>query len=389
MSGIAVMPNSAPEILVIGGGVIGLVTAFTLRKAGLHVGLVEARRIGGGASGWAGGIVRSLHGTCEDVARASVGLPVLRDLRRAIGVDVPFHETGYVWFPSDSDPNRQTAPPAQAEENVDRRLSPGIQRLMAAGAVCWQDHAALDRRYPGFAARSPGAWLEPAAGWADPRLVCLAYAQAFCRLGGSLLEGVRVNGVVPSSSGVTLSTTLGEMRARQVVLALGDALPGFLDLHGFDHAFYVKPIEVGLFAPSASCRAPCFTDDVHDVYGKPDADGRSVHVGHSLDRNSSAAPGPAPVDPAHLRATRSAAASRFPWISQAAVHGGVRHGECFHESGKPVVASLDAGIGMDPFPARIFVAGGFSGTGIKMAPWAAGRILELIRERADTCDGGA
>lgn len=383
------MPKSAPDILVIGGGVIGLVGAFTLQRAGLNVGLVEARRIGAGASGWAGGIVRRLHDDCTDVDRAAAGLRILRDLRRAIGVDVPFHETGYVRFPEGATAGSQTAIAGRSGLNGHRRLSPGIARLMAEGAVIWQDHAALERLYPGFAAQGPGAWLEPAAGWADPRLVCLAYGQAFVRLGGALLEGIRVDGIRPVAGGITLSTTLGEMCARHVVLALGDGLPGFLDLHGFDHAFYVKPIEVALFAPPGRCHAPCFTDDAYDIYGKPDADGRSIHIGHSRSRDGGAVPGPAPLDAAHLRATRSAAASRFPWIRQAVVHGGVCHGECFHESGKPVVDALDAGAGTDADLARIIVAGGFSGTGIKMAPWAAGRILELIRERSDARGGGA
>ncbi len=267
------MPKSAPDILVIGGGVIGLVGAFTLQRAGLNVGLVEARRIGAGASGWAGGIVRRLHDDCTDVDRAAAGLRILRDLRRAIGVDVPFHETGYVRFPEGATAGSQTAIAGRSGLNGHRRLSPGIARLMAEGAVIWQDHAALERLYPGFAAQGPGAWLEPAAGWADPRLVCLAYGQAFVRLGGALLEGIRVDGIRPVAGGITLSTTLGEMCARHVVLALGDGLPGFLDLHGIDHAFYVKPIEVALFAPPGPCHAPCFTDDAYDVYGKPDADG--------------------------------------------------------------------------------------------------------------------
>lgn len=65
------MPKSAPEILVIGGGLIGLACAFALQKAGLKAGLIEQRRIGGGAAGPAGGIVRSLHDDTADVDRAA------------------------------------------------------------------------------------------------------------------------------------------------------------------------------------------------------------------------------------------------------------------------------------------------------------------------------
>ncbi len=375
------MPKSAPDILVIGGGVIGLVTAFTLRKAGFDVGLIERRRIASGASGWAGGIVRSLHADEEDVARAIPGLRTMRDLRRAIGIDIPFHETGYIHIPPGDHPDNSD-PRTEAEaDNGAPPAPPGIRRLVNKGAVIWQDRATLRARYPGFAAIGSGAWLEPTAGWADPRLICLAYGQAFSRIGGMLIEGTRVERIRASCDGVSLTTSMGEMHTQHVVLALGDGLPAFLDGHGVRHRFYVKPIEVGLFAPAVPILAPCFTDDTCDIYGKPDLDGGCIHVGHSLGRHAGAEPGSTPVDADHIAATRLAAAPRLPWIARAGARGGARHAECFHESKKPVVAPLDAEHRADADATRIIVAGGFSGTGIRMAPWAADRTLQLIRDR--------
>ena len=50
------------DVAVLGGGIVGVSTALELARAGAEVVLVEARRIGAGASGYNTGKVSSLHG---------------------------------------------------------------------------------------------------------------------------------------------------------------------------------------------------------------------------------------------------------------------------------------------------------------------------------------
>src|ERR1700712_4960447 len=50
------------DVAVLGGGIVGVTTALELAKAGVDVVLLEARRVGAGASGYNTGKVSSLNG---------------------------------------------------------------------------------------------------------------------------------------------------------------------------------------------------------------------------------------------------------------------------------------------------------------------------------------
>lgn len=50
------------QVAVLGGGIVGITTALELAKAGVDVVLLEARRVGAGASGYNTGKVSSLNG---------------------------------------------------------------------------------------------------------------------------------------------------------------------------------------------------------------------------------------------------------------------------------------------------------------------------------------
>jgi glycine/D-amino acid oxidase-like deaminating enzyme/nitrite reductase/ring-hydroxylating ferredoxin subunit len=54
--------DTACEMLVIGAGIVGLTTALLLRRAGHDVVLLEARRVGSGATGYTTAKLSSLHG---------------------------------------------------------------------------------------------------------------------------------------------------------------------------------------------------------------------------------------------------------------------------------------------------------------------------------------
>ncbi len=56
----AVLPSSSPDVVVIGGGVIGVAIGERLAREGLHVVVVEARGIGSGATGASAGMLAPL-----------------------------------------------------------------------------------------------------------------------------------------------------------------------------------------------------------------------------------------------------------------------------------------------------------------------------------------
>src|SRR5689334_13604447 len=73
--------DRSPDVLIIGGGVVGLATAVACQKAGLgSVVLIERERLGSGATDGAGGLLSAdtLAGTYPPhyvaLGRASIGL---------------------------------------------------------------------------------------------------------------------------------------------------------------------------------------------------------------------------------------------------------------------------------------------------------------------------
>ncbi len=70
------------EAVIIGGGFAGLTTALELARAGKHVIVLEAERIGFGASGRNGGIVSPAFSAGDDAIRSRVGPKAARELHR-------------------------------------------------------------------------------------------------------------------------------------------------------------------------------------------------------------------------------------------------------------------------------------------------------------------
>jgi glycine/D-amino acid oxidase-like deaminating enzyme/nitrite reductase/ring-hydroxylating ferredoxin subunit len=66
------------DVAVIGGGIVGATAALKLARAGIRVGLLEARRIGSGATGYTTAKVSSLHGLTYAELERSLGAETAR-----------------------------------------------------------------------------------------------------------------------------------------------------------------------------------------------------------------------------------------------------------------------------------------------------------------------
>jgi glycine/D-amino acid oxidase-like deaminating enzyme len=153
---------------VVGGGVTGLSCALVLARAGLRVRVLEAREIGGGASGRNGGFALRGLVPAYDEARESLGRDVAGSLWKlteraldsmaALAGDA-LRRTGSVRLASD----------AQERDELRRELEALLEDGFAAE---WLDPlpAPLDRLFaggfvhPGDAALTPGVWIRRLAG---------------------------------------------------------------------------------------------------------------------------------------------------------------------------------------------------------------------------------
>src|SRR5947207_12123932 len=92
-----------PDVVIIGGGIIGLATALECAKAGLKVMVLERGQIGSGASGAAAGMLAPLAEAKQPGAFVELGLASLRlypeftaAIKEASGLEVECPNPGLI-----------------------------------------------------------------------------------------------------------------------------------------------------------------------------------------------------------------------------------------------------------------------------------------------------
>ena len=210
----------APDVLIVGGGVIGCSIAYYLALAGVRVLLLERDQIAAGASGVAAGMLApqveaafddpffelTLLGRSEHAGLAAT-------LLDEVGLDVEYRATGILRVARDE------------AERVELRRRQAWQT--ARGLIAeWLEPAELGAREPllrGAAGRllAGGLWLPDEGQVRSPRLV-QALAAASVRRGARVIEGAWATSLTTSGAAVTaVESPVGRFVAGSYVLAAG------------------------------------------------------------------------------------------------------------------------------------------------------------------------
>ena len=214
----APLPAQA-DVVVIGGGIIGVMTVWELARAGVNAVLLEKGRIAGEQSSRNWGWVRAQG---RDIAE----LPIMLDAQRmwpelaTQAGDIGLRQTGTVYLaskPADMDRYEDWLEQAAAYQVSSRILtSDQVQDLM-----------------PGAARRWHGALQTPTDYRAEPWVTVPAFAQAAERAGATIIEDCAVRLLdIEAGKIAGVVTEKGIIKANAVVLAGGAWSSLLLKRHG-------------------------------------------------------------------------------------------------------------------------------------------------------------
>ncbi|WP_226577563.1 NAD(P)/FAD-dependent oxidoreductase [Acuticoccus sediminis] len=196
------------DLIVIGGGLMGLWTAVLAARDGRRVRLLEAETIGRHASSASAGGVRSLNRHPAEIPLARAALPLWRGAARDLGADVGYVASGQIRVAEDE------AGLARLEDRAAATRALGYTHEEIVGAN------ALFALEPALAPHCLGALVVRDDGFADPLRTIHALSRAAHAAGVIVEEGRRVIGLAAGSPLIVV-TESGEFTAPLVVNAAG------------------------------------------------------------------------------------------------------------------------------------------------------------------------
>jgi sarcosine oxidase subunit beta len=353
------LPNKASAV-IIGGGVMGVSTAYHLAARGCQdvVLLEKAAFLGSEATGKCAGGIRYQFSTEINVRLSLLSLPMLVNFEEELGQQIDLRWTGYL-FLLDNDADVCAY---QAQVSMQNRL--GVPSRMLS-----HDEAAQMVPLLNTADIMGGAY-HARDGLADPSGVVQGYAAGARRRGVQLLTGVEVTGIRVQAGKVTgVQTAQGAIDAPVVVNAAGPWAGQVAAMAGVQLPISPVRRQIAVTTPLPDVPAdfPFVIDFSRNLYFH--REGRGVLTGQS---NVNEPPGfNQSVDHNWTEQHLDNAIFRFPLLAKA---GLLREWAGLYEvtpDAHPVIDRLADPLGF-------YVVAGFSGHGFMHGPAAGLLMSELI-----------
>jgi glycine/D-amino acid oxidase-like deaminating enzyme len=211
IDGCAVDPAPPPstDVVVIGGGIVGVSTAMVLAERGVSVVLCEKGALAAEQSSRNWGWVRRMGRDPRELPLMIETMRLWESLQERSGLDLGFRRTGIVYL-------------CDSEAVLARRLA----WLDSARGFQLDSHliegAEIARVLPGIAGRWHGALHTPGDGRAEPQKVVPALARHARSLGATIVTGCAVRGVETKGGRIAAAVTEhGTIACSSVVLAGG------------------------------------------------------------------------------------------------------------------------------------------------------------------------
>ncbi len=204
------VPDSA-EVVVVGGGVIGMSIAYHLVRAGVrNVVLVERDRLGSGSSAKPLGGVRATFSDPGNIELGQRSLEAYERFADEFATDIGLRQVGYLFLARTDTEVEQLA----RSTVVQCRLGGNTRMISPAEAA--EINPLLDP------AVLLAASYSPRDGYAEPAAVVAGYAAAARTLGAVIVEQTAVTGVSRGVSGIeAVHTDRGDIATGAVICATG------------------------------------------------------------------------------------------------------------------------------------------------------------------------
>ena len=197
------------DAVIVGGGVIGVSTAWFLARRGISALVLEKGRVAGEQSSRNWGWIRKQGRDADELPIAMESQEIWAGLAAEIGEDIGFARRGIAYL---ADTPEQLAKheewlPVAEQHQLDTRVLTGAQ---------------VDAMIQGPPGRYAGALHTPSDARAEPFVAVPALARALRRAGGRIVENCAARGIEFQGGAVSaVVTELGPVRTDAVVCAAG------------------------------------------------------------------------------------------------------------------------------------------------------------------------
>ncbi|GAA2145387.1 FAD-binding oxidoreductase [Nocardioides koreensis] len=204
------LPGAA-DVVIVGGGVIGLSTAYHLARAGVdRVVLLERDGFGSGSTCKAAGGVRANFSDEVNVVLGLRSLEAFETFAADLDQEIDLHQPGYLFL---------------IDNETDLELFRASRELHRSRGIVSEllDPEEARRLSPLISTEGLLAGLHtPRDGHCTPESVVLGYTRAARRAGATLVSGCEVTGIATEGDRITcVSTTGGDISTGHVICAAG------------------------------------------------------------------------------------------------------------------------------------------------------------------------
>jgi sarcosine oxidase subunit beta len=359
----------ATRVVIVGGGLMGLSTAFHLRRAdpGTRVTVLERARVGAAASGASAAGVRAMGRDPAERALALASLGRWPELDRELGAPTRYRRSGGLRLALD--------------EATWRAVRPWEAEQRAAGVpVEVVDEREARALAPGIAPGCLGGVHAPNDGQAEAVPATEAFAAAARRLGARVEEGVGVRALAVEG-GRVVGVERGD-GAREacdaVIVAAGAWSATLLGGIGVTLPIETRPLQMLLTAPGAPALRPVLGAFDRRLSLKQLDDGAYLIGGGWPARVTDHAGNRYEMLDESVRASLETARAVFPPVGECALARSWAGLEAFTPDDLPILGPV-------PGISGLLVAAGFSGHGFALSPMI-GDILARLATGQDALE---